>query len=81
MSTSGCSLDGKQIREQLHNDSDSFSEISQDPDIGIIDHSDPDAEISKSDFGGSGSTSDDSHGSVNVGVVMVVVKTMMTTII
>lgn len=74
MSTSECSLDGKQIHEQLHNDSDSFSEISQDSDIGII------AEISKPDFGGSDSTSDDSHGSVNVGVVMMVVKTMMTVI-
>jgi hypothetical protein len=81
VSTSGCSLDGKQVREQLHDDPDSFNKISQDSDIDMIERSDPDAEISRPDLGDSGGNSDDSHGSVNVGVVMVVVvTTMMTTI-
>jgi hypothetical protein len=33
VSTSGRALNSKQIREQLHDDSDSFSEISQDSGI------------------------------------------------
>jgi hypothetical protein len=35
-----------QIREQLHDDSDSLSEFSQDSDIDITEHTDPDAKIS-----------------------------------
>jgi hypothetical protein len=58
-STSGRALDSKQIREQLHDDSDSFSEISQDSDIDIIAHSDPDAKINEPDLSDSGGNSDD----------------------
>jgi hypothetical protein len=65
-STSGRALDSKQIREQLHVDSDSFSEISQDSDIDIIEHSDPDAEINETDLSESGGNSDDGQASTNV---------------
>jgi hypothetical protein len=41
-SSSGHALDSKQIHEQLHHDSDSFSEFSQHSDIDTPDHTDPD---------------------------------------
>lgn len=41
-STSWHALDSKQIHEELHDDSDSFSDISEDSDISIIEYSDPD---------------------------------------
>jgi hypothetical protein len=66
-SSSGHALDSKQIHEKLRNDSDSFSEFSQDSDIDIIDHVDPDAEISGPDLSDSGSNSDDGEASANVG--------------
>jgi hypothetical protein len=49
-STSGCALDSKQIREEMHDDSDSFSEISQDSENDINVHTDPDAEINEPDL-------------------------------
>jgi hypothetical protein len=58
-SSSGRALDNKQIREQLHDDSDSFSEFSQESDICMFDHIDPDAEISGPDLRDSCSNSDD----------------------
>jgi hypothetical protein len=60
-------LNNKQICEQLHDDSDSFSEISQDADIDIIEHSYPDAEISRLDLSDSGGNSDDGQAGENVG--------------
>jgi hypothetical protein len=48
-SSSGHALDSKQIHEQLHVDSDSFSEFSQDSDIDMFDCIDPDAKISGPD--------------------------------
>jgi hypothetical protein len=65
-STNGHVLDSKQIHEQLHDDSDSFSEISQDSDIDIIVHSDHDAEINDPDLSDSGGSSDDGKASTNV---------------
>jgi hypothetical protein len=58
----------KQICEQLHDDSGSgsFSEICQDADVDITQHSDPDAEINKPDLSDSGGNSDDSQESANV---------------
>jgi hypothetical protein len=38
-------LDSKQICEQLHEDLDSFSETSQDSDIDVVEHNDPDAKL------------------------------------
>jgi hypothetical protein len=43
-------LDSKQIHEQFHDDSDSFSEFSQDSDVDIFDHIDPDAKMSGPDL-------------------------------
>jgi hypothetical protein len=50
VSTSWHVLGSKHICEQLHDDSDSFSEISQDSDTDIIEHNDPDAEINRHDL-------------------------------
>jgi hypothetical protein len=66
VSTSGHALGSKQIREQLHDDSDSFSEISQDSDIDITAHSNPDDEINETDMSDSGGNSDDGQASINV---------------
>jgi hypothetical protein len=49
-STSGHALDSKEICEQLHNDLDSFSEIRQDAEVDIIEHSDPVAKVSGPDY-------------------------------
>jgi hypothetical protein len=65
-STSGCVLDSKQIHESLHDDSDSFSEISQDSDIDKIAHSEPDAKINEPDLSDSGGNSDYGQASTNV---------------
>jgi hypothetical protein len=43
-------LDSKQIREQLHDSLDSFSEISQDVDIDVIEHHGPDVIINRPDL-------------------------------
>jgi hypothetical protein len=59
VSSSGCSLDSRQIHEQLHYDSDSSSEFSQDSDIDIFDRVDPDAKISTPDLSDSYNNSDD----------------------
>jgi hypothetical protein len=48
-------LHGKQIRQQLDDDSSSFSGISQDADIDIIERSDPDAKINRADLSDNGS--------------------------
>jgi hypothetical protein len=40
-------LDSKQFREQWHDNSDYFREISQGSGIDITEHSDPDAKIKK----------------------------------
>jgi hypothetical protein len=50
----------------LHDDSDSFSEISQDSDIYIIEHSDPHTEINEPDLSDSGGNSDDAQACTNV---------------
>jgi hypothetical protein len=60
-------LDSKQIHEQLHDDSDSFSEFSQNSDIDIFDHIDPDDKISGPHLSDSCGNSDDSQASANVG--------------
>jgi hypothetical protein len=60
-------LDSKQIHEQLHDDSDSFTEFSQDSDIDIFDHINPVAEICGPDLSESCSISDDCQASANVG--------------
>jgi hypothetical protein len=65
VSTSGHALDSKEIREQLHDDLDSFSEISQNSDIDVIEHSDPDAKINKPDLSGSGGYSDNGQAGAN----------------
>jgi hypothetical protein len=52
-------LDSKQIHEQLHDDSNSFTEFSQDSDIDIFDHVDPDAVICGPDLSESCSNSHD----------------------
>jgi hypothetical protein len=52
-------LDSKQIHEQLHDDSVSFSEFSQDSDIDILDHIDPEAKICGPDLSDSIRHSDD----------------------
>jgi hypothetical protein len=62
VSTSGCALASKQIHDNL----DSFTEISQDAHIDIIEHNDPDAKINKPDMSDS-SNSDDSWADANVG--------------
>jgi hypothetical protein len=51
----------------LHDDSDSFSEFSQDSDIEIFDCTEPDAKICGPDFSDSCCNSDDSQASANVG--------------
>jgi hypothetical protein len=65
-SASGRALGSKQIREQLHDVSDSFSEINQDSDIDIIAHSDLDDEINEPDLSDSGGNYDDGQASTNV---------------
>jgi hypothetical protein len=65
-STSKCVLDSKQIRQQLQDDSDSFSEISQNSDINITEHSDSDAEINRPDLSDSVGNSDDGQADTNV---------------
>jgi hypothetical protein len=60
-------LDSKEIREQPHDDSDSFSEISQDSDTDINEASDPDAEINRPDLSDSGGNSDDGQADENGG--------------
>jgi hypothetical protein len=62
-----CALDRKQIHEQLHDDLDSFSKVSQDSDVYMFDRIDPDAEISGPDLSDSCSNSDDGQVSGNVG--------------
>jgi hypothetical protein len=59
-SSSGHALDSKQIHEQLHDDSDSFSEFSQNSDIDTFEHTDTDAKKSGPDLSDSCSNSDDS---------------------
>jgi hypothetical protein len=66
-SSCGLALDSKQIHKQLHHDSDSFTEFSQDLDIDIFDRIDPDAEISGPGFSDSCSNSDDGQVSAHVG--------------
>jgi hypothetical protein len=61
-SPSGQALDSKQIHEQLHVDSDFFSEFSQDSDIDMFDCIDPDAKISGPVLSDSCSNSDDCCG-------------------
>jgi hypothetical protein len=58
VSTNGHALDSKQVHKQLHDDSDSFSGISQNADIDIIGHSDPDAEVSGPDLSDGGNSYD-----------------------
>jgi hypothetical protein len=60
VSTSGHALGSKQIA------SNSSSEITQDSDIDIIEHSDPDAKINRLDLGDNGGNSDDSQASADV---------------
>jgi hypothetical protein len=67
VSTSGHALGSKHIREQLHEDSDSFSDISQDSDTDLTEHSDTDAEINRYDLSDSAGNSDDGQAGVNVG--------------
>jgi hypothetical protein len=43
------------------------TEISQDADIDIVEHSDPDAKINKPDLSDSGGNSDDGQAVANVG--------------
>jgi hypothetical protein len=62
-SSDGHALDSKLIREQLNNDSDSFSEFSQDSDIDVFDCIDSDAEIS-----GPGLSCNNSDGQVSANV-------------
>jgi hypothetical protein len=59
-------LDSKQIREQLRDMLDSFSEISQDSDTDIFECTDRDAEIRGPHLGDSGDNSD-GQTSENVG--------------
>jgi hypothetical protein len=61
--SSGRAVDSKQIREQLHDDSDALSEFSQDSDIDIFGHIDFDGEICGPDLSDSCSNSDD--GQIN----------------
>jgi hypothetical protein len=65
-STSGRALGRKQIREQQHDDLDSFSEISQVADIDIIEHRYPDNKINRPDLNDSCSNSDDGQVGANV---------------
>jgi hypothetical protein len=60
-------LDSKQLQEQQHVDSDSFSEFSQDSDIDMFDCINPDAKISGPDLSDTCSNSDDCQVSGNVG--------------
>lgn len=69
MSTSRRALDSKQICEQLHDVLDSFCEISQNSDIDLIVHSDPDAKINEPDLNNSDGNSDDCQASTTVGGV------------
>jgi hypothetical protein len=62
----GHALDSKQILEQLHDDSDSITELGQDLDIDIFDRIDPDAEISGPGLSDS-CNSDDDQVNANVG--------------
>jgi hypothetical protein len=62
-STSGYALDSKQICEKFHDDMDSFSETSQDSDIDVTEHNDPDAKINGPDLSGSDGNSDDDQAS------------------
>jgi hypothetical protein len=57
-------LGSKQIREQLHDDSVSYSEIRQDADIHITEHNDSDCKISRNSDDGQGiaNVSDDESG-------------------
>jgi hypothetical protein len=57
-SSCGRALDSKQIHEQLHDDSDPFSESSQDSNIDIFDRIDPDG---VSGCGGGGGYNDEDH--------------------
>jgi hypothetical protein len=59
-------LGSQQICKQLHGDLASFSEMSQDADIDVIEHSDPDTKINSPNLSGSGGFSDDSQAGVNV---------------
>jgi hypothetical protein len=65
-STSGHALGSRETCKQLHDDSNSSSEITQDSDIDITEHSDHDAKINKPDLGDSGGNSDDSQVSAVV---------------
>jgi hypothetical protein len=64
-STSDCASDSKQICEQLHDDSDSVSEISHNIDIDITAHSDPDAKINRSDLSNTSCNSGDGQACAN----------------
>jgi hypothetical protein len=55
------------MQAQLHDNLDSFTEISQDSDIDIIKYSDPDVKINRPEMSDSGGNSDDSQASTNVG--------------
>jgi hypothetical protein len=55
------------MQEQLHDDLDSFTEISQYSDIDIIKYGDPDAKINRPEMSDSGGNSDDNQVSTNVG--------------
>jgi hypothetical protein len=65
--SSGHAMDSMQIRELLHDDSDSYSEFSQDSDIDVFDHVDLDAEICGPGLHESCSNSDNGEESANVG--------------
>jgi hypothetical protein len=66
-SSSEYALDCKEIHEELHGDSDYFSELSQDSDIYLFDCIDLDAEISEPDLSDSCSNCNDGQVSENVG--------------
>jgi hypothetical protein len=66
-SSCGHASESKQIHELLHDDSDSFSEFSQDSDTDIFDSTDPDAEICGTDLRDSCSNSGDGQASAYVG--------------
>jgi hypothetical protein len=60
-------LSSKHICEHLHDDSDSFSDISQDSDTDITEHNDPDAETNRCDLSDSSGNSDDGQVCENAG--------------
>jgi hypothetical protein len=60
-------MDSKQIHEQLHDYSDSFSKFSQDSDVGVFDHTGPDAKTRGTDFSDSCSNSDYGQASAIIG--------------